>query len=126
MGVIGDQGNRSQPATEIGFAEGECAFEFGEIEEHVRGRLADEYVLRLGCGCQLDYGVNGLGDSPARVESFKDYDIKGTLPKAHATKVARCDRFPVRGLPDLRHPSRSDLRASPRLPAGTPRRRRRH
>ena len=51
MGVIGDQGNRSQPATEIGLAEGVRAVEFGEIEQHVRGRLTDEYVLRLGCEC---------------------------------------------------------------------------
>lgn len=50
MGVIGDQGNGSQPATEIGFADGVSAVEFGEIEQHVRGRLADEYVLRLGRG----------------------------------------------------------------------------
>lgn len=51
MGVIGDQGNRSQPATEIGFAECVRAVEFGEIEQHVRCRLADEYVLRLECEC---------------------------------------------------------------------------
>ena len=126
MGIIGDQGNGSQPATEIGFAERTRTVEFGEIKQHVRGRLADEYVLRLRCGRQLDYGVNGLRDSPARVKSFKDYDIKGTLPKAHPGKIARGDRLRVRELPDLPRPSRSELRASLRSPAGTPRRRRRH
>lgn len=51
MGVVCDQGHRSQPSTQVRFAEGDGAVEFGEVEQYVRRRLADEYVFRLGRGC---------------------------------------------------------------------------